>query len=292
MARSFFFARQRLLFREPSVGNVDVRPNEGDRFALGVAFDLGDGPDPAHRAVVWAHHAIFRHVGARIAGENVEKMLDRARPVVRMDALHPFVVGLDRGIGRQPVQPQILGRPVAGETAAHVDPHAADAADLLHAREFELPMPQPLEDRLALGRIPEGDADPVAKRKGPHLVITIGLARRVGLKDLLFAVDHHLAVAAFEFGPDSRRRNLPDRLAENVVAPKVEHLFGRPIEGGEAPAGIEREEAFREAVEDLIDQRSAVRLRSRVPSRSFPPKALRPCSAKHSVHRRSWSDAS
>ena len=171
-----------------------------------------------------------------------------------MNALQPGFVGLGGGIGRQAVKPQILGRPVTGETAAHVDTHAADAADLLHASEFDLPMPEALEDRLALGRVSEGDANPVAERKGPHFVIATGLARRISLKNLLFAVDHHPSVAAFEFGPDGGRRNLPDRLAENVVAPHVEHLFGRAIEGGEAPAGIEREETFREAVKDLIDQ--------------------------------------
>src|SRR5271166_1821513 len=158
-------------------------------------------------------------------------MLDRALAIVRMKPLDPGVMRFDRRLRREPVQVQIFRRAAPGEAVAHVDAHAADAADLLNALKIELALTEPLEDGLALSRVAEGDADPLAERKGADLVIAIRPALRIGLEHLLFAVDHHFAVAPLEFCADRGRRHLPDRPADHVLALEVENLLRRPVEG-------------------------------------------------------------
>ena len=118
------FARDRLLFGELSLGDVDMRPDERCRLAVGVALDLADRADPAHGPVAWSNDAVFRLVFAACACDGCEQTLDRAWPVLGVQALGPGVVRLDRRLGRQAVDLQIFRRPAGQEIVAHVDPHA------------------------------------------------------------------------------------------------------------------------------------------------------------------------
>ena len=107
------------------------------------------------------------------------------------------------------MQAQIFRRTVSGEVAGEVDPHAADAADLLNSRELEFATTERLQDILPVGRVPEGDSDPFAQRKSAHFVIAIRPPDRIAFELLFFAIRHRQAIAAVEFRPENRRRNLP-----------------------------------------------------------------------------------
>ena len=241
------FALQRFLLGEFPVGDVDMRADQGDRRGVFIAFNFSDGPDPAHCAVARANDAVFRLVLGITAGDDAQKVLNRPRPVVRMDAARPILVGFDARIRRQAVQAQIFGRPVTGEAAGEVDSHAAEAADLLNSRELEFATTERLEDILPIGRVLECDSDPFTQRKSADLVIAIRPPDRIAFELLFFAVRHRQPITAIEFRPENRRRNLPKQLAEHLLPRNLEHLFGRAIEGDEPPIGVEGEEPFRRA---------------------------------------------
>ena len=160
---------------------------------------------------------------------------------------------------------------MTGEAAGEVDSHAADAADLLDTRELELATTERLKDIPPIGGVLECDSDPFAERKSADLVIAIRPQDRIAFELLFLAGRHREAIAAIEFGPENRRRNLPQELAEHLLPRDFEHAFGRAIEGDEPPIRVEREEPFGEPVQDLIDRqgraapararRSAVRRR-------------------------------
>ena len=102
------FAFQRFLLGEFPVGDVDMRADQGDWRGVFIAFDFSDGPDPAHRAVARADDAVFRFVLGLAAGDSAQKVLDRPRSVVRMDASRPIVEGFD------------AARPAAGHAGADI----------------------------------------------------------------------------------------------------------------------------------------------------------------------------
>ena len=102
------FAFERLLLGDFPIGDVDVRAHQGDRRSAFVAFNFADGPDPAHFAVARADNAVFRLVLGRAAADDAQKVLDRARPIVRMDALRPIVESFN------------FGRPAAGRGGANI----------------------------------------------------------------------------------------------------------------------------------------------------------------------------
>ena len=147
---------------------------------------------------------------------------------------------------------QVLGRAQARDSALELDAHASDAADLLNPSEFEFALAEPLEHGLALGRVAEGDADPVAEREGAHLVPSVGEAGGKALEHLLLAFGHHLAVAALELAADDCRGDVPQEPADHLLAPQVKDVLSRAIEGSEPPVGVEGEEPFRKAVEKLV----------------------------------------
>ena len=221
------------------------------------------------------------------AGDRAEEALDRAGAIVRVEALHPGLVRLDPCFRGQPVKPDIFWRSVSQEIVAHVDPHAADAADLLHPRQRELPLTEPLKDVLTIGGVAERDPDPLAQREGAHFVIAVRPPPRIRLEDLLFAAGHDLPVASLELGADRSGRDVPNHPADDVLALELEHLFGGAIEGDEAPLRIESEEPFRQTLQNFLDGQSRdVAGRS---ARLFPLSATglkeeRICS-------RSWIDA-
>ena len=233
-----------------------MRPDEGDRRAVLVALDLRDRPDPAHGAVARPHDAIFRGVSGRRAVESREEVGDDPFAILWMNPPHPRLVGFDGGLRRQSVDAQVFRRAQARETAAQVDAHAADAADFLNPGQFEFALAEPFEHRLALGRVPEGDANPVAEREGPHLVPAAGDAGRKGFEHLFFTLGHHLAVAALELAAQDGRRDLPKEFADHLFAREAEDVLGGAIEGREPPIRVEGEESFREAVEKLVHHRT------------------------------------
>ena len=196
-------ALKRFLLGEFAVGDVHMRADQGDRRGVFIAFDFSDSADPAHRAVVRANDAVFRLVMGLAARDDAQKMLDRPRPVVGMDAARPILVAFDAGVRRQAVQAQIFGRPMTGEAAGEVDSHAADAADLLNTRELELAATERLKDILPIGGVLECDPDPFAERKSADLVIAIRPPDRIAFELLFLAVRHREAIAAVEFRPEN-----------------------------------------------------------------------------------------
>ena len=252
------FARPRLLLRALPFGDVGMGADQSERRAGLVALDLRDRSNPSHRAVGRPHDPVFRDIRGGLAIESREEALDGLGAIVRMDAPHPVLMGFDCGLRGQPVDAQVLGRAQAREAAPKFDAHASDAADFLNPGEFEFALAEPLEHGPALGRVAEGDADPVAEREGAHLVPAVGHAGGKALEHLLFAFRHHLAVAALELAADDGRRDLPQEPADHLFAPQVKDVLGRAIEGGEPPVRVEGEEPFGKAVEKFVDHRNAV----------------------------------
>ena len=150
----------RPLLGKLALGNVDMRADHGDRLARVVTLDFRHSADPPHVAVARANDAVLGSVVRGAAGDRAEEALDRAGAIVRVEALHPGLVRLDPCFRGQPVKPDIFWRSVSQEIVAHVDPHAADAADLLHPRQRELPLTEPLKDVLTIGGVAERDPIP------------------------------------------------------------------------------------------------------------------------------------
>ena len=139
-----------------ALGDVDMRADETQRLAVGVAFDLGFHLDPAHLPVARADDAIFGAVFARAAVHRLDELPFGPLAILRMDAPHPVLVRLVDRLGRQSVDDQVFGRTPVAETIGEENLDAADLPDLLHPRELGFAIAQSALGPDALGGLDRG----------------------------------------------------------------------------------------------------------------------------------------
>ena len=134
------FAQGRL--RQHLSGDVEIGADQAQRAAVAVALDLGDDADPARRAVIRPHDAVFGGIVLALALQHVEQMLDRSLAILGMDSADPFLVGLVGRLGRQAVNQQIFGGAAVLDAVAEIDFETADAGDALDPRQLRFALLQ------------------------------------------------------------------------------------------------------------------------------------------------------
>ena len=144
------FAQGRL--RQHLRGDVAIGADQAQRAAVAVALDLGDDADPADRAVIRPHDAVFGRIVLALALQHAEQMLDRSLAILGMDSADPFLVGFVGRLGRQAVNQQIFGGAAVLDAVAEIDFETADAGDALDSRQLRLAFLQGAMSLVALVR--------------------------------------------------------------------------------------------------------------------------------------------
>ena len=144
------FAQGRL--RQHLRGDVEIGADQAQRAAVAVALDLGDDADPAGRAVIRPHDAVFGRIVLALALQHAEQMLDRSLAIVGMDSADPFLIGLVGRLGRQAVNQEIFGGAAVLDAVAEIDFETADAGDALDPRQFRFAFLQRAMSAVALAR--------------------------------------------------------------------------------------------------------------------------------------------
>ena len=128
------FAQGRL--RQHLRGDVAIGADQAQRAAVAVALDLGDDADPAGRAVIRPHDAVFGRIVLALALQDAEQMLDRSLAILGMDSTDPFLVALVGRVGRQAVNQEIFGGAAVLDAVTEIDFETADAGDALDPRQL------------------------------------------------------------------------------------------------------------------------------------------------------------
>ena len=138
--------------RQHLSGDIAIGADQAQRAAVAVALDLGDDADPAGRAVIRPHDAVFGRIVLALALQDTEQMLDRSFAIVGMDSADPFLVGLVGRVGRQAVNQQIFRGAAVLDAVTEIDFEPADAGDALDPRQFRFALLQRAMSPVALVR--------------------------------------------------------------------------------------------------------------------------------------------
>src|ERR1700678_1936379 len=232
-----------------------MRADQCEGAALFVALDFRHRSNPTHLAVARADDPVFGFVMLIRARKRIPKVFVDRRPIVWMNTLDPLLARLVRRAQRQAMKVKIFRRAPGAKAIPQIDFHSADAADPLNSSELQFALAQRLCDPSTIRDVAKRRADPLAERKGAHLVIAIRAQGRKALEFLTGALRHHPAVAPLEFGADDSRRNLPKNPADHRRARQAEYFFRRVIESGEAPVRIQCEETLSDPLEESVEGR-------------------------------------
>ena len=207
----FLFALPQRLLRHHLLGDIGMRADQADGFAVLVALDGGLDRNPAHLAVAGANDPVLHGVVADVAGDGVAEFLLGGFAILGMDAPDPVLVGLVGRIRRQPVNQQIFRRAAIAEAGPQIDLKAADPADLLHAREFGFAFAQRDGGEIILGDV-AADHEHAA-----DAVVFVDRAVAVGPVDLLQpAVTRHRNELVLMPGRAAAAHHLLDLGADDV----------------------------------------------------------------------------
>ncbi len=143
---------RKVVLRQHLSGDVAIGADQAQRAAVAVALDLGDDADPAGRAVIRPHDAVFGRIVLALALQDAEQMLDRSLAIVGMDSADPFLVGLVGRLRRQAVNQQIFGGAAVLDAVAEIDFETADTGDALDPRQFRFALLQRAMSPVALVR--------------------------------------------------------------------------------------------------------------------------------------------
>ena len=138
--------------RQHLSGDVAIGADQAQRTAVAVALDLGDDADPAGRAVIRPHDAVYGRIVLALALQYAEQMLDRSLAILGMNSADPFLVAFVGRLGRQAVNQQIFGGAAVLDAVAEIDFETADAGDALDSRQFRLALLQRAMGVIALVR--------------------------------------------------------------------------------------------------------------------------------------------
>jgi hypothetical protein len=141
------FAFAQCLVSEDPVGDINMRANQPQWLAVRTALDLGFGGDPPDLAIAGADDAVLRGELFCRSVHRIQKVLDGAVAVLRMQARDPVSMAID-GIRRQAVNGEIFrGSLAVAETITKVDGDPGNPDDPPNAGKLSLAILQrPLGD--------------------------------------------------------------------------------------------------------------------------------------------------
>ena len=133
------FALAQGLPGQRKLGDVDVRADQPQRPAVGIAFNPGFGGDPAELSVIRPDDAVL--IGKLLAGtfHRIEELPHGSFAIFRMQPGDPVLVGVI-GVRRQAVDGAIFrGSALVSKTVPQVDRDRSDLGDLPETGSARIP---------------------------------------------------------------------------------------------------------------------------------------------------------